>query len=303
MQLQTSKARRKSSYFTYSFSGIGTQWEIELWNIQKGQADKLLRMIQDRVADFEAAYSRFRDDSLVGRMSRSVGIYKLSGDAKDMLDMYQRLYKISHGKVTPLIGRALSDAGYDAKYSLIPKKIHHPPQWEECLHYDFPDLKVIKPVLLDFGGLGKGALVDIVSSLLKQNGAEEYVVNAGGDIFCKGHKPVKIGLRHPSDDRLAIGVARISHGALCGSAGTYRRWDRFTHIIDPHDLDSPNRFKAVWVHASTTLVADALTTALYFVDPNELHKHFDFEYAIIHTDDSIEYSAGFPADFFNGSNE
>jgi thiamine biosynthesis lipoprotein len=52
------------------------------------------------------------------------------------------------------------------------------------------------------------------------------------------------------------------------------------------------------VVAENGLLADGLSTALYFVEPDELAKHFDFEYAIVNEDMSLNYSPNFPAEFF-----
>jgi hypothetical protein len=47
------------------------------------------------------------------------------------------------------------------------------------------------------------------------------------------------------------------------------------------------------------MLADAMTTALYFVLPATLKKHYTFEYALLKNDYSLEYSSGFPGKFFS----
>lgn len=302
MQSSPSSRKLKPKYFQATFEGIGTVWTIELWGVEAASAEAIMHKLRARVAAFEAVYSRFRSDSLVGQMAKKAGVYEITDDAKPMFDMYQKIYRITGGSVTPLIGQALSDAGYDHTYSLVPKRIKPVPEWEEVLEYAFPKLHVKKPVLLDFGGLGKGALIDITAGILEEAGVKEYVVNAGGDIFVSKNEAVEVALQHPGDDSLAVGLAKIKAGALCGSAGTYRRWAGYTHIINPHTKRSPVEFQAIWVHADTALLADALTSALYFMPATELHKHFDFEYAMIKADGSLDVSGGFPAVFFTKEN-
>jgi thiamine biosynthesis lipoprotein len=50
--------------------------------------------------------------------------------------------------------------------------------------------------------------------------------------------------------------------------------------------------------ADTGLLADGLATALFFADAAMLQKHYNFEYAIVNNDFSLERSPNFPATFF-----
>jgi thiamine biosynthesis lipoprotein len=285
------------------FEAIGTVWKIEVFDtVSAAAAQKMQSAVLKRINTFDKQYSRFRDDSWVTLMSREAGRYTLPADAKPLLDLYAKLYEVSSGKVTPLIGQTLEEAGYDASYSLKPGKLHKLPKWEDVIEYSFPYLTLKKPALLDFGAAGKGYLIDIIADLISKSGVNSYLVNAGGDMVyhTDTSKSIEIGLEHPEDPSMAIGVAKIHNQSLCGSSGNRRAWGKFHHIIDPVSLKSPREIAAIWVIADTGLVADGLTTALFFVDPSEVSKHFNFEYAIISSDMSLEHSNNFPADFFVG---
>jgi thiamine biosynthesis lipoprotein len=283
-----------------NFEAIGTQWTIELFG-QEHVPQTLVRAITSRIGAFDKHYSRFRDDSLVTAMADKAGDYDLPPDAKPMFDLYWDLYKITGGALTPLIGQTLADAGYDAQYSLQPKRLKRPPAWDDALDYNFPHLQVKHPVLLDFGACGKGYLVDIIAGLLSAHGITSFLVNAGGDMVHRGDASVLVGLEHPDNPSLAIGTMQLQDASLCGSAGNRRAWADYHHILDPQKLTSPAHIRAVWVYAESTMLADALTTALYFVSPETLGAHYRFEYAIIHDDYALTYSDNFPATFFNES--
>jgi thiamine biosynthesis lipoprotein len=258
--------------------------------------------VLQRIATYDADYSRFRDDSLVARMAQAAGDYQLPDDAQPLFDLYRDLYVITQGAMTPLIGQTLSDAGYDAQYSLQPKPLIAPPGWDDVLAYDYPMLHVKHPVLLDVGAAGKGYLVDIVGEMLEKAGAHHYCVDAGGDIAYRGSasRPMSIGLEHPDEPDQVIGVATVINQSLCGSAGNRRAWSGYHHIIDPRSLTSPRHLRAVWVTAGTALLADALATALFFVPAKTLANRYTFEYAMVHDSLALERSAGFPAQFFTG---
>lgn len=285
----------------YTFEAIGTHWIIDIQDsVTQEKSNSLRTQIMERIALFDANYSRFRPDSLVSEMARTPGSYQLPNDAEPMLSLYHTLYRITNGAFTPLIGQALSDAGYDTDYSLKEKELHAPPTWDDALVYNYPTLVVKQPVLLDVGAAGKGYLIDIVSELLEQADIQNYTVDAGGDMRHRttAPEPIKVGLENPVDTAQVIGIVQLRNQSLCGSAGNRRQWGNFHHILNPHSLTSPTHIAALWTIANTTLLADALSTCLFFVSPATLLKHFSFEYLILKADFSVEASPHFPARLF-----
>ncbi len=283
---------------TFEFDAIGTKWVIDInQEISAEISAETLQKIKERVDIFDKDYSRFREDSLVTKMSRQAGIFVLPGDADKMISLYKKMYDVTEGKVTPLIGQVISDAGYDVTYSLEPKKLTPAKKWDEVMSWEEPNLVLKQAALLDFGAGGKGYLVDIVSGILEQEEIFSYCVDAGGDMRCQGQS-LTIGLEDPGDTSQVIGVVQLSNRSLCGSSGNRRAWANFHHIIDPDSLTSPREILAVWVVADTTLLADLLTTALFFTSPETLLKHFTFQYFILYPDYSIQKSGGFEVKMF-----
>jgi thiamine biosynthesis lipoprotein len=284
----------------WSFEAIGTSWWIGIYQqIPQTTLNTLREVITQRIEVFDKTYSRFREDSLVTAIAQAAGTYEFPTDADELFAFYRQFYDISDGLVTPLIGQTLSDAGYDAGYSLKSRTMDSPPAWADVMKFDKGKLETRQPVLLDFGAAGKGYLVDLVSNLLKEQGVSQFCVDAGGDMFCRGlETPMQIGLENPDDFNQVVGVASLTQGALCASAGNRRKWGKFHHVIDPQRLESPQHIKAVWVIANSAMLADGMTTALYFVEPEKLRQKFQFEYLIIDANNQVKKSAGFPAGLF-----
>lgn len=305
--LPKSKTKLKSRQnLQFQFDAIGTRWQIDIYDsIGDDTAEKLLTVIKRRIATFDKNYSRFRDDSLIAHMAQKPGTYHLPSDAQPMFDLYKQLYSLTDGTVTPLIGQLLADAGYDAAYSLEPGELHRVPTWDEALEYDFPELTIKQPALLDVGAAGKGYAVDIIGELLTRHGVDAFCVDAGGDMLHHdpSQKILRIGLEHPDDPQQVIGVADITNQSICGSSGNRRTWDKFHHIMDPHTRNSPQHIRAAWVVADAAMLADALTTCLFFVPAAELQKQYNFAYAIVRQDYSLEHSGNFPATFFTEQKE
>jgi FAD:protein FMN transferase len=282
---------------TLTFEAIGTRWAIVAEHDLPAAAWRdAEQRLQARIDEFDKSYSRFRADSLVTRMSKQAGSYDLPADGYKLVQFYEQLYRVSDGKVTPLIGQVVSDAGYDAEYSLRPKPLQQPPAWEEVISFDKQHITLSQPAILDFGAAGKGYIVDIVGELLEESGVESYTINAGGDIRHRnrGANRLTVGLENPLDHSEVIGTASIFNQSICASSGSRRSWGKFHHIIDPETLTSPTEIIATWAVADSAMLADGLATALYFTDPTKLRKQFDFTHAILRDDMSLEYARDFP---------
>jgi thiamine biosynthesis lipoprotein len=279
-----------------SFEAIGTHWSISTDTLISEQLEGAIRT---RIETFDKTYSRFRKDSLVSRISRHVGMYTFPEDFKKLFEFYETLYAITHGKVTPLIGNMLENAGYDATYSFESRPQVALLPWEDVMHRSGTILEVKQPVMLDVGAAGKGYLVDIVCQLLDKAGIKAYVVDASGDLRHKGTARNTVGLQNPFDETQVIGVIDVENKSLCASASNKRQWGNGQHhIFDPDLMQPTNEVIATWVMAETAMVADGLATALFFTDPNVLRQSFQYDYVRMHSDGSVDYSPAFEKALF-----
>ncbi len=205
----------------------------------------------------------------------------------------------SNGAIIGVVVAVLVDAGYDANYSLKPGILRHPPAWDSTMTYEYPELVLKTPALLDFGAAGKGYLVDIVAGVIRSAGYAQFCVDGGGDMVYENQaKPMRVGLEHPEDPSQVIGVVELASGSLCASAGNRRSWSDYHHIMHPQTLQPVRQVLAVWTTAPTALAADGLATALFFAPGRMLQSHFNFEYLLLRPDYSIEQSSGFTAELF-----
>ena len=131
-----------------------------------------------------------------------------------------------------------------------------------------------------------------------------------------------VGLEHPFDPSLAIGVYELSNGALCASAPGRRAWGTalhpgLHHILDGISGEPTTKVAATWAAASTGLVADGLATALFFTPGAELEAAFGaesgaefgagqsrpatethFQYVRMFPDSTVEQSPDFRGELF-----
>lgn len=243
------------------FDALGTHWSIELIGSLADAA--VVAALTEKVETFEHNYSRFDPSSLIGQLNATKQLNNPPEELIAMLRFAKEMYAASDGVFNISVGGSLTGLGYgkgggNAKadqamwdnVSITKRKITIPADCE-----------------LDFGGFGKGWLIDELGVLLKQHGRNQFVINGGGDILVNTIKPVELALEHPRDETRKIGTTRIQQGALASSSSVKRSWKKNGktqhHIIDPRS-GKPSKSKVVstFVRANSALVADVMATIL-----------------------------------------
>lgn len=137
-------------------------------------------------------------------------------------------------------------------------------------------LSKLKPgVQIDVNGIAQGYSVDILAGYFEQRGITNYIIEIGGEIRVKGHKPsgekMLIGIEGPSNDPgnpyPIKKLVQIDGGAVTTS-GTYRHVvesgnKKVSHLIDPRTGYSiQNEMISVTVVAKDGITADGYDNAL-----------------------------------------
>jgi FAD:protein FMN transferase len=282
---------------SYSFEAIGTPWQIDT---PKDLSAELVADIGRTTDAYDAAYSRFRPDSLVRQGAQQAGVFELPASGDELGQLYATLYRLTHGRMTPLVAASLEHLGYDEAYTLQPGPGHlPPPAWDDVLEWRGRTVSTRAPVLLDVGAAGKGQLVDQVAGVLSAAGVDEFTIDASGDLLTAGVEPVRVALEHPFDPSKAIGVVELRDGALCASASNRRAWgEGLHHVLDGATGRPVKKVVATWVCADRAFVADGLATALFFTDHSTLSASFDFSSVRMFSDGRAEVSANFEGNVF-----
>lgn len=160
----------------------------------------------------------------------------------------------------------------------------------DAANHIFPDSIIIdevastvyisdKDTSLDVGALGKGYAASRAVSLLKDRGAESYVLNLGGNICAIGEKPDGrgwlTGITNPKKDSdNSFAVKLMLSNTSCVTSGDYERYytvggKNYHHIIDKDTLYPSEYFSSVTVINPDSAIADALSTALFCMSYEE----------------------------------
>lgn len=288
--------------YTHTWHALGTTWSVQVWDgLTEAALTSVLKDVVKTTKEFDAVYSRFKPDSLVTKLSTVTGLVTVPKDMVAMLRLYELLNAATKGKINPAIGFALADTGYDATYSLTPKPSIRktPPLADALTILGDTELELHEPVLLDLGALGKGYLVDILFEQCRAAGWQRFLVNGSGDVryYSSEGEPLTCGLEDPRDASKVIGTLALTSGAFCASAINRRQWGSYHHYLDPERAQSPQTIAATFVTAGTAVLADGISSALFFVEPEQLEA-FSFECLLINEAMRIKKSAGFTADLF-----
>jgi thiamine biosynthesis lipoprotein len=130
---------------------------------------------------------------------------------------------------------------------------------------------------LDTGGFGKGAALRSVERILRAEGVEAALLDFGGQILALGAPAGEAGWRvavaHPSRREEAV-EALVVRDRSVSTTSQSERWveaagERLGHVLDPRTGRPVPAWGSVTVVAEDALSADALSTALFVMGPEE----------------------------------
>lgn len=289
---------------SFQFDAIGTSWEIDT---PAPLPAETAAEVVDLVERFDSIYSRFRHDSIVTQIANADdgGRFSFPSDSGTIFDLYDRLHDATDGAVDPLVGRNLELLGYDRDYTLVPDDgaitlmSTQRPVWHRDVQREVNSITTQRPLVIDIGAVGKGRLVDLVADLLAAKGLKDFVVDGSGDILHRGDAALPVGLEHPLDADMVIGVANLTNGSLCASASNRRAWgDGLHHMLDGRTGRPTTEVIATWAIAADTATADGLATALFFGSCSRLMTLFDFSFVRMFADGRVEVSDSFDGEVF-----
>lgn len=207
----------------------------------------ILHQVPDWFEEWEQSLSRFRQDSELSRLNRSMDQYiPVSQTLWEVFQAALDADRTTGGLVTPTVFDAIVMAGYDRSFDELPANTGYIDMLTEIqslalVMYDKDSRSICLPpnVRLDFGGVAKGwAAYQTIERLKTDSPA---LMNAGGDIAISGPRlngePWLVGISNPFEPGKDLALLHLHGGGIATSGKDRRRWIHGTilnhHIIDP----------------------------------------------------------------------
>lgn len=261
----------------------GTTWHVSVWRPGGVDAQALQEKIQTEFDRLDKVLSNYRPDSIIERFNgtQSTAPVNVGKEIVRLTGIARRVSKASHGcydlTIKPLFdlwgfaGDTFTPPGPDTLR-------------QQMQHVGFAKLETPTPTQLrktdpqvhvDLSSIAQGYSVGRIASVVEAAGIKNYLVEIGGELQTRGHKPDgspwRIGVERPLPGGRSVEKALTIHQdapVAIMTSGTYRHYfdehgKRYSHILDArtgkpitHDTVS------VTVLNDNPTVADAWSTAL-----------------------------------------
>ncbi|HEU4851184.1 MAG TPA: FAD:protein FMN transferase [Telluria sp.] len=259
--------------FRIAFVAMASDCEVMLAAPDAATARSLAWVAIDEVRRIEAAYSRYRSDSILSRINAAAGQVEVETDPEtdSLLDYAGDLYH-SSGGLFDITSGVLRKA-WNFREARVPTRAELAPLlaltgWDKVERSPGRVRLALPGMELDFGGFGKEYAADRAAVLLRGAGVGHGYVNLGGDLRVIGPQPDGtpwlIAIRHPRELELTVASIEVHSGALA-SSGDYERYvmvdgRRYCHVLNPADGMSVDYWRSVSVLAPFAIAAGSYAT-------------------------------------------
>jgi thiamine biosynthesis lipoprotein len=268
---------------TLTFHAMGTRCRVCLVEPTRETANGYLNQVLNWVADFEARYSRFLNDSLISFINSAAGKMWVEVDEETdrLFNLCNDLYFLTNGAFDPTALPLIRLWNWKANPPVVPAEeviqaARELTGWKKIQRRCGAIFLPQSGMCLDLGGIGKEYAVDMMVALAAQYGIEHVLVDFGQDIRVEGHPPGRpawhVGLENPRQPGSCWGSVAVANHAVASSGDYLRHFihqgQRYGHIIDPRTgYPVRNGCLAVNAVASTCTIAGILSTTAFILGP------------------------------------
>lgn len=273
---------------TLSGEAMGTTWTVKFIGSKKStSANDLQNGIQQQLDTVDAQMSTWKSDSDLSRFNNAaVGSWQtLPPELFGVLEKSLQLARDTDGAYDPTVGPLVNLWGFgpgpktrtipDAK-SLAAARARV--GWQQ-IELEPARLRARQSgnVLVDLSSIAPGFAVDQIARYLEKNGIQNFLIEHGGELRARGHRPGgngwRVGIEQPDTDADTAMVIVLNNRAS-GSSGDYRKFyelngKRYSHHIDPRTgAPVSHELASVTVIAEDCLQADSTAAALSILGPD-----------------------------------
>jgi thiamine biosynthesis lipoprotein len=276
--------------FQHQFYSFGTVVTIDLFDTSPAANETAISAIESRIKDIDANWYPWREGELQeinSAIARRQSI-DVSPSLAELLRRAASLEERSGGRFNPALGRLVELWGF---HDMTMPRTSLPDDFEirkwlslaasaRHLEWDGDLLRSSSPrLMLDLGGIAKGAILEQLMSILEDAGVENAIIDIGGDLSVVGRvngRSARIGIRSPRSEDV-LGWLDILDGEAVMTSGDYERFfevdgKRYQHVLDPRSgYPVEHTISATVVHIDPVL-ADVAATALLVAGAAEFEE-------------------------------
>jgi FAD:protein FMN transferase len=252
-----------------------TEFKAMNCTIKLEGVDKQVQLeVEQIISEFEQNTSRFIPDNYLSYLNnRALNVPILLDETfVDLLDKSLTLARKADYYVHPFLGDNMREIGYSSSFHENYEPIFEEVKFAIKEFNEEPIERLSDKWLIkkndfsfDFGGFGKGYIIDQVKKLLLQKGLKRVLINAGGDLTVIGS--YEVGIEHPillGKDMMKL---VIKDYALATSGKNYRKWENeqaaYHHILNGRTGESAqNGVLQASVIAKTVMEAETAAKLL-----------------------------------------
>lgn len=255
---------------------FGTSYGVTFYSESEKDFQKALDSLFSII---NTSLSTYREDSDISKINRNEDT-KVDDHFKTVFNMAKEIFEKTEGAFDPTIGAVVNAWNFGPKGKVVgldELKIDSLMASVGFEKVQLVDDKVVKTnamTFLDFNAIAKGYGVDVVSNFLESQNIDNYIVEIGGEIRCKGmnietNHPWRVGIEKPNfDGTQSLMKAIDMRDEAMATSGTYRKYsvdeegNRYSHIIDTETgYPSKTNLLSISVIADNCMVADGYATA------------------------------------------
>ena len=282
---QSAQATVENGLHKLTFRAMSTPCKVNAHGVAAETIRDFQRDVIAWVGQFEARYSRFIPDSLIGKINGAAGEHWIETDPETdrLFALCQELFFFTRGSFDPTALPLIQLWNWKQRPAVVPEadaiqSARELVGWNKIQRRPGGIFLPQRGMALDLGGIGKEYAVDCVMSMASQRGIENVLVDFGQDVRVRGQAKEKkfwwIGLedaRQPG--KCWTGVA-VTDQAVATSGDYLRHFEvngiRYGHILDPRTgYPALNDCRAASVIAPSCTIAGLLATSACILGAKE----------------------------------
>lgn len=278
---------------------LGTVITVSIVDENEEKSRMVVREAFKECERIKSLYSRFKPDSEVSKLNSRVGEWvKVDPEFYGLIVWGNKFKEDTKGAFDITVKSVLEGWGYDSNYSFQERRGGEIGTIELNSNMQ---VKVTSEI--DLGGYGKGYAID--QMLKKLIDFDNVFIDAEGDVFGKGlnekGEPWRVFFKHPTNEEEVIGSVFVDNFALACSNARVKKWGKRHHLVNPRTLQPANEMLCVYAQASSAVLADAYSTALFvlgYAEAKKILPRLPVEAMLISPEGRIFKSPGFRGELY-----